>query len=700
MTPRCPRLLTILLVALTWTACGADDDSTGPVDGSADATDSTGDVGTPDDADSTDAIVDADADLDDSDDGSADSVDDSSGSDAPDIEVPPFDPDGDTDGDGIPDAVEGEGDPDNDGRPNYFDTDSDGDVILDSIEGTVDSDEDGIPNYLDTDSDNDTVPDRYESEFDSDEDGTPNYLDLDSDNDGWSDSAEYGQLPDSAAIPRDTDNDGLQDFLDLDSDADGLGDDIELGCPASTDRLFFDSDGDGVPDPIEVAFDFDEVNQACDADDDITDNVDFFFTLDFEGPEASDELEFEAAFRGADLVFNMDTTGSMGGSIARLQTSLTSVLIPAFATALENPGYAVTQFDDFPCNGHGSGEDRPLILRQRVTTSTRDAENGVEALELHSGGDINESGIEALYQIATGNGRSNGSSCLGGATSQFIVRPFDPAIGFQRDIADGTLGGVGFREGSVPIIFHISDAPTHAKGENTTDSGVPYQYGATRIETYNALDAIGARVIGVAAGSSAPTRSDLEALSFETNSAVPACAWDSSRPPGCRTTECCTGPDGDGRPAIGGVCPLVYNSDASGNGLDTSIVSGIRALLSFSTLDLLTRVRPDEVLLGATGIDTTCFIREIVPIAAVPPEGECVSTAEIADLDRDGARDGFRNVTPGSTLSFEVIAQNDCVPGTDRPQVFEAYIDVVELRGAGVYDTRLVTILVPPAAKQ
>lgn len=698
MTPRPPRLLTSLLLALSIAACGADDETSAPADGSSQAPDAVLDGSSVSDVSDTDAGSEPDAT--DSDSEPSDAVVDTADSTVPDVVVPPIDPEGDSDGDGIPDSVEGDDDPDNDGLPNYFDTDSDGDFIRDALEGTVDSDEDGIPDFLDTDSDNDSIPDRYESEFDSDEDGIPNYLDLDSDNDGFSDSAEYGQLPDSGAIPRDTDEDGLQDFLDLDSDADGLGDDIELGCPESTERLFFDSDGDGVPDPIEVAFDFDEVNQACNPDDDITDNVDFFFTLDFDGPPASDTLEFDAAFRGADLVFNMDTTGSMGGSIARLQDSLTSVLIPAFATALENPGYAVTQFDDFPCNGHGNGDDRPLILRQRVTTSARDAEIGVEALERHSGGDTNESGIEALYQIATGIGRSNGSSCLSGATSQFIVRPFDAAIGFQRGIADGTIGGVGFRDGSVPIIFHITDAPTHAKGENTAGSGGPYQYGATRIETYNALEAIGARVIGVAAGSSSTTRTDLEAISFETNSAVPVCAWDSSRPSGCGSSECCTGPGGAGRPAIGGVCPLVYNSDSSGSGLDTSIVSGIRALLSFSTLDLTTRVRPDADLLDATGIDTTCFIREIVPIEAIPPEGDCVSTAEIADLDRDGALDGFRNVTPGSTLNFEVVAQNDCVPGTDRPQVFEAFIDVVELRGAGVYDTRLVTILVPPASKQ
>ena len=74
----------------------------------------------------------------------------------------------DSDGDGIPDNVEGTGDVDNDGIPNDRDTDSDGDGISDAIEAgsdptnPVDTDGDGTPDYLDTDSDNDGVSDADE----------------------------------------------------------------------------------------------------------------------------------------------------------------------------------------------------------------------------------------------------------------------------------------------------------------------------------------------------------------------------------------------------------------------------------------------------------------------------------------------------------------------------------------------------------
>jgi hypothetical protein len=65
-----------------------------------------------------------------------------------------IDADGDLDGDGIPDSVEGRWDmpsrdTDMDGVPDAKDLDSDDDGFLDSFEGVEDWDGDGIPNYID-----------------------------------------------------------------------------------------------------------------------------------------------------------------------------------------------------------------------------------------------------------------------------------------------------------------------------------------------------------------------------------------------------------------------------------------------------------------------------------------------------------------------------------------------------------------------
>src|SRR5262245_49163549 len=98
----------------------------------------------------------------------------------------------DTDGNGIPDAVEGGGDAAHDGIPDSADPDNDGDGIPDIVEiapttgpsdpaHPIDTDADGVPDYFDTDSDADGLPDSIEADRDIDGDGIPNFRDLDSD---------------------------------------------------------------------------------------------------------------------------------------------------------------------------------------------------------------------------------------------------------------------------------------------------------------------------------------------------------------------------------------------------------------------------------------------------------------------------------------------------------------------------------------
>ena len=170
--------------------------------------------------------------------------------------------DSDSDNDGVPDAAEGAGDADGDGILDSMDTDSDNDGILDSDEvGSdpdypLDSDLDGIPDMQDADSDNDGIPDSVEGDIDSDGDGLPDYADFDSDNDGISDAFEAGLF---AEQPRDTDEDGIPDYLDHDSDNDGLSDAWEGDD---------DSDGDGQPDFRDTDSDNDGIPDADDLDSD------------------------------------------------------------------------------------------------------------------------------------------------------------------------------------------------------------------------------------------------------------------------------------------------------------------------------------------------------------------------------------------------------------------------------------------------
>lgn len=225
----------------------------------------------------------------------------------------------DTDGDGIPDYVEGSKDTDGDGVFDYADMDSDNDGLLDFIENenrdtAMDFDGDGVPNFKDLDSDNDGIFDVYEAdgsdadndgvagtspvvvnsagvptianggtgynEIDTDGDGQPDYKDLDTDSDGIADKTEGVADPDSDGIGNwrdtdsdgdgiddsiegtvDTDGDGTADFLDTDSDNDGISDKIEGTVDTDGDGVGdwrdLDSDNDGINDQTEGNIDTD-----------------------------------------------------------------------------------------------------------------------------------------------------------------------------------------------------------------------------------------------------------------------------------------------------------------------------------------------------------------------------------------------------------------------------------------------------------
>jgi hypothetical protein len=318
-----------------------------------------------------------------------------------------------------------------------------------------------------------------------------------------------------------------------------------------------------------------------------------------------------------------------------------------------------------------------------MTTDAATAQAAVERLALGNGGDGPESGVESLYQAATGIGSDD---CRPDASPEF-----NPLAGYVSGAAEGVIGGAGFRSGAMPIVVHITDAATHANGEGG------YLYGATRSEATDAMRDIGGRVIGVA--TSGNPVNDLNGFANATDAVVPVCAWDGNRPTGCAIGQCCTGRDGEGRaPDASGSCPLVLDVAANGSGLGQTIVDGIAALLQFAPTTVTTRVRPDVEEFNRSGINTSCFVSSIVPNAGFQQQASCTGQPERADTNGDGSLDGFAGVIPGAQLFFDVIAQNDCVQPTLRPQTFFAYVDVIA-GGDVILDTQLVTVLVPPDFK-
>ena len=577
----------------------------------------------------------------------------------------------DSDDNGIPDEEESTDDLDGDGILDFSDTDDDGDGVDDTVEigddpsAPEDFDGDGEPDYRDTDSDGDTILDVHEGraggDFDFDEDTIPDRHDDDSDGDGWTDAEEAGD-DDPETRPVDTDDDGNPDFRDLDSDGDGLSDEDER--EAGTSRTSTDSDGDGVSDLIEVGYGSD----PNDGDDSPRSRGDFVFTVAYNDPAdppdplvepdpLMDTLVFSTDLQQADVFFLVDTTGSMGGEITNLRTSLSDYIIPQIRTVISDVWFGVGGYDDYPVGSYGTGSDLPFYLLQRMTASATDAQTAVNSLALHDGEDLPESSIPALWATATG-----------GALGSWV-----PA---QTACATGERGYPCFRPGAVPIIVLITDAQFHNdKTGNDPYIGItppPPYYPDTVVE----LLAINAKVVGVCSGS-APAMMDMEDIAEDTGAVYFI--------------------------SPGVTQPLVTQIMPDGSMLGERVVLNVQRLANQVPIEISTDARDVDEGTWDT-VDATVFIDRIVPNTTGGVEDPvhtgvfCVGGLATADRSSppDGIDDVFTSVLPGTTVCFDIYPlRNDTVPATDTVQVYQAEIDVLG-DGYTTLDTRSVYFLIPP----
>ena len=345
-------------------------------------------------------------------------------------------------------------------------TDTDGDTIPDSIEGDGDRDGDTIPNYLDDDSDGDTIPDAVEA-GDSDLCTNP-------------DNTDWGY--DSSGNPT---GDDWPDFLDLDSDNDGLSDaqERELG----TDPKEADTDGDGVTDLGEVAFETDPLDPM-----DTMDPDDFFVVLPYNAPEHEHQrLVFGTELQVADVYFLSDTTGSMSGAIANVASSLATVIVPAVRAEIPDVQMGAGHFNDCPSGSYGGTPDEPYWHFQSITAddaAVQDALNAFGGSDFPWGGgyDGAEAHVIALWCTATGNGFTECASSVPPQSCPAFPDEPGPRRGYPC-----------FRPESLPIIVMVSDAPWHSS-PTCTDSGCTYDCTSNDFDdALTEMLGIGARFIGV-----------------------------------------------------------------------------------------------------------------------------------------------------------------------------------------------------------
>jgi len=409
------------------------------------------------------------------------------------------------------------------------------------------------------------------------------------------------------------------------------------------------------------------------------DKRDFFFIEPYLGTPSpsSDILKFGTNIKQVDVAFAVDTTGSMGGVLTAIKTSLSGTIIPNLKKAIPNVGVAVTGFDDFPVSPFGNDPDQPFYLLQTVTTNIMAAQTGVNALTLHNGGDGPESDYEAVYQILTGEGvRWKGG----------VIK--------KKTNAPGTYGYVDYRPGSLPVVVNITDINFHPKTDySAIFDGAPEPH--SRDEVVDAYKKTFARHVGISTsfgGGSYDPMPQQNDLCKESGSFVPPAAFK-----GACSGQCCTEQSGGGRApdGPGGSCLLSFKASSSGTGVSDGIVNAIAALSAGSNFNVTAAVSNDTT--NPDGVDATKFIKALRAMKEGDPKQGCIASKTV-DTDKDGIDDTFEGVTVGAPVCFEVIpADNTIVPATKQPQFFNAFIDVLGMPGAVKLDQRKVLFLVPPA---
>jgi len=399
--------------------------------------------------------------------------------------------------------------------------------------------------------------------------------------------------------------------------------------------------------------------------------------LPHDGPTATYSFRIEPELGALDVHMSIDTTSSIGQEIRELQAQLNSVVVAEITDRVPDVAFGVSRFEDFPLPPFGSDgndsrlptnrPDSPFLLLTPITKSRSRLNDAIFGLDrpLGFGGDTPESGAEALYQIATGEGYVHGRT--------EIIEPFFAA----GSGAAGDIGGVGFREQTLHVVLHVTDAVMH----NPLDYGQAFPNTHGIADATVALEAIGARVIGVVSGCPeevetcrSDARTQLELLAIATSAHVPP-----------TDDLCATGVDGATRPPVGGTCPLVFDVRDNGRGLSETVVDGI--------VELVDNLNFGEVQ-AVSGADPLGFIRSV---RAVPPP-PAPDPPMLADLLPDGAPDGvfetFVDTSRSTPLEFEVTLHNPVIVPSAVEQRFRI---VVRVTGDGLLlEEHGIAVVVPP----
>jgi hypothetical protein len=174
-----------------------------------------------------------------------------------------------------------------------------------------------------------------------------------------------------------------------------------------------------------------------------------------------------------DVYFMTDSTGSMSDTIGSVQDSIQQIVDDLAATGA-NVHFGVADFRDFPMENGLVASDDWAYRRDRAVGPVDDAfGQALQAIRTGGGStDGGDSGLEAIYQAATGAGRRVVSDPTGGS-----------------DIPPGQ--GAGFRPNAVKVIVVAADAAMRHPEDN------PGWPGASLATDAATLSQLGIHLVGL-----------------------------------------------------------------------------------------------------------------------------------------------------------------------------------------------------------
>ncbi|MBO4698113.1 VWA domain-containing protein [bacterium] len=534
---------------------------------------------------------------------------------------------------------------DNDGSGGSGDKTDTSDTVSDSdVPGEQDdpSESECICGAGDVDADGDGIPNSVEGCDDFDGDSLPNCMDKDSDGDGIPDNVECPSQP-----CKDTDGDEIPDFLDKDSDNDGLSDKKEKEY--GTDPCSKDTDGDGDDDMAEIAFKTDPLD-----DNSHVPAGSMYVVLPYNANwNANRTWEFDTDISKIDVAFLLDLSGSMGEEQANLQEKIKSDIVEKIATLNEgtlDAAYAFVHFMDFSDN-----MDVVYKVDTLVTKDIDELKAAVDSAPLANGG--TECDWLVLYAATI-------SEDIYGQCSTDPEVAWMPGLTSERATCniplpdctgrEGNRAGLCFREKAMPILILITDEPP-------TDTNMPPVNEKASELAMQTMLAQNAKFIGIDSSSTSGNKNIsnfFESVSTATGTL-----------------------DANGKSFN-----FTVSSDAvaaDGKAMSEKIGEAIESLTSFVQMDVWVAGNSNELCNG-TDMSVANFILGGIPVKAEPPEGASIDMANMK----------FRDVNPGTVVTFDVQFHNDFCPNqTNAPVLYKAEAMVL---GEGAYlSKKEVQIIVP-----